>query len=93
MKDKLKIILVQDGRHIDLIGIDRNQILTQKKYQMKMFCTDTTILNTRTTYRDLILITHTKLLFFSKNLNYKKNFWKYKLKSNINLAETQYSDL
>ena len=48
MYDKLKIAIVQDGQHTDLIGIDRNQILTKKIYRMKMLCIDTTILSTRT---------------------------------------------
>ena len=97
MQEKLKTALLQDGRHTYLTGSDRNQILNKKIYQMKMLCIDTTILSTRTIYRALILMTHTKLLFLEKpdfkNLDYKENFWINKLKSDINLAKTQYSDL
>ena len=73
---------------------------------MKMLYIDTTILNTRTIYRDLILSLQEtterfddayEVVFLEepdfKNLDYKENFWINKLKSNINLAKTQYSDL
>ena len=64
---------------------------------MKLLYLDTTILNTRTIYRESILMKHIKLFFFEepdfKNLDYKENFWINKLKSDINLAKTQYSDL
>ena len=63
---KTKISLVQDRRLTDLSGINQNQILTKKIYQMKMHCIGTTIL--RTIYRDLILMTHTKLLFWKNQI-------------------------
>ena len=66
--DKQKTVSVIDGQPIELIGMNKNQNLVHKIPQMNVHYTDTIILITKTTYRILILMTHTKLPFWNNQV-------------------------